>query len=759
MGKTIGIDLGTTNSVVAFMDTQVKVLRTGDSRNDELCRSCVGQDKNRTFSVGNSTYKNWKRYAPNIVTSVKRLMGASFHDDVVAKMKAQSEQRYPFGIIKPSDGTDEAVAIVLNGAEYSPEQISAEILRRLKKDAEAVLNDEVTHAVITVPAYFNEKQKAATRRAAELAGLKVQRLLAEPTAAAIAYGMSTADSAEDGRVYLVYDFGGGTFDLSILATSGNSFIESGASGDRWLGGDNIDETLGNYVLDQVSAANGGIDVRALIRNLPDRERYKFQGQWKQAVEEAKIALSSMPSATVQVDLDDEDGEPVDFDVRVTREQFERMIADKIDRTIAMTDELMERTNTPIEAIDAILLVGGSSCIPLVKKRLSEKYGPQRVRYMEKPMLAVAEGAAIMSHDLGTEFECPHCGAKIPLEAEECPFCHTSLHLVERMSQEADKVKISFTTKHKTFVKVVDDADNEDFLEIIDEQTPLPLETSRRFHTVVDNQKVVEVQLYSNAEGGTYDKISSGFLSIPQELPAHTDLDFTFNMNEDEVVTSATARIPSLGRTQKITVARGGADKKCFDTFRTTFEAVNNDGDISENRRKDFMKVLQQAVEKINSPTFDPSSAQWSDMEKSVAEAGRKATQQEPLNRDINVTLARVLLDNFAAFIRPEDLLIMDRLVRQANASTPDQRALISSQLEETVGHYSLLWQGFIFNIIGNDASDPVRANKAMSVYNQFMAALNCHDVARAQEIVNANSGLLRQGGIKIEGGSIGLGHG
>ena len=243
MGKSIGIDLGTTNSVVAFKDATVRVIATGPN-NEDLCRSCVAIDKSGSFTVGNAPYKNWRRYAPNIVVSAKRLMGASISDPQVQKMKADKDM-YPYGISKMSGGTDESVVVIMNGKEYTPEQISAEILRQLKNDASVKLGGDITHAVITVPAYFNEKQKSATRKAAELAGLKVQRLLAEPTAAAISYGADKMAADED-KIFLVYDFGGGTFDLSILVASGGNFIESGTGGDRWLGGDDIDRLISEY---------------------------------------------------------------------------------------------------------------------------------------------------------------------------------------------------------------------------------------------------------------------------------------------------------------------------------------------------------------------------------------------------------------------------------------------------------------------------------------------------------------------------------
>ena len=187
MAKAIGIDLGTTNSVVAFKDTSVRTITTGPD-NEELCRSCVAIDKKTgEFVVGNSPYNSWKKYAPNIVVSVKRLMGAGISDEQVQKMKAQ-KSLYPYGIDKLAGGTDESVAVILNGKQYTPEQISAQILRQLKEDASVKLG-EITHAVITVPAYFNDAQRQATKDAGKIAGLEVKRIINEPTAAALAYGL------------------------------------------------------------------------------------------------------------------------------------------------------------------------------------------------------------------------------------------------------------------------------------------------------------------------------------------------------------------------------------------------------------------------------------------------------------------------------------------------------------------------------------------------------------------------------------------
>lgn len=473
MAKTIGIDLGTTNSVVAFKDATVRVVSTGPN-NEDLCRSCIALDRNSgSFVVGNSPYKQWKRYAPNIVVSAKRLMGASISDPQVQKMKSDKDM-YPYGISKKSGGTEYTVAIIMNGQEFSPEQISSQILRQLKEDASIKLADEVTHAVITVPAYFNEKQKMATRKAAELAGLKVQRLLAEPTAAAISYGADKM-SADDDKIFLVYDFGGGTFDLSVLVASGGNFIESGTGGDRWLGGDDIDRLVSEYVLSEAGKTNN-VDMHMLIESLSEKKKYAFQGEFKTEVESAKKTLSQSDSATISVFdyLETEDGDPIDIEVTLTREKFESMIRPLVQRTIDLIDELLEKTAYPIDSIDNILLVGGSSCIPLVRNMLIEKYGKDKILSSEKPMLAIAEGAAILSHSMGTEFECPHCGESIPVGSDECPYCHKSMESsMGQAAEESGKTGVVFTTKHKYFIETHDDADNVQYSMIIDENQVLP----------------------------------------------------------------------------------------------------------------------------------------------------------------------------------------------------------------------------------------------------------------------------------------------
>lgn len=638
---------------------------------------------------------------------------------------------YPYGISKKSGGTEDSVSIIMNGQEFSPEQISAQILRQLKEDASIKLSDEVTHAVITVPAYFNEKQKAATRKAAELAGLKVQRLLAEPTAAAISYGADKMSADED-KIFLVYDFGGGTFDLSILVASGGSFIESGTGGDRWLGGDDIDRLLSEYVLTEAGKANN-VDIHELIEPLDDRKKYAFQGEFKSEIESAKKALSQSDSATISVFdyLETEDGDPVDIEVTVTRDKFESMIRPLVQRTIDLIDELLEKTAYPIDSIDNILLVGGSSCIPLVRTMLCDKYGKDKILSSEKPMLAIAEGAAILSHSMGTEFECPHCGKSIPVGSDECPYCHQSMESSSvQAAEEPGKTSVVFTTKHKFFIETRDDADNVQYSMIIDENQVLPNEVNGKFYTLVDNQKIIAVNLYSDAENGGKDKIGIGFFTIAENLPVHSELQFTFRLDENETM-RVKVRVASTGKVHNINYSgRGEEDAHCMEVIQKSFDKVMSDPNISDSQKNSFIDKLQKSIETIQTYGQNYTGKDWQNIENSVQSATTSATTKGE-DTDVNVIIAKILLDHFGKFMSSEHKDAMRReLTNYEDATSSMQKSEIAGRLEGLNDNYGLFVSGFLLNISGHDESNPVRANKALVAYNQFMAALNEGNVSR-----------------------------
>ena len=747
MAKAIGIDLGTTNSVVAFKDTTVRTVTTGPD-NEELCRSCVAIDKKTgEFVVGNSPYNAWKKYAPNIVVSVKRLMGAGISDEQVQKMKAQ-KSLYPYGIDKLAGGTDESVAVILNGKQYTPEQISAQILRQLKEDASVKLG-EITHAVITVPAYFNEKQKSATRKAAEMAGLKVQRLLAEPTAAAISYGVDKMEKDEE-KVFLVYDFGGGTFDLSILVASGGNFIESGTGGDRWLGGDDIDKALMNYVFENTNKEQD-VDVQKLIDGLDDRKRYAFQGELKKQIEGAKKQLSNSKAASIEIfgELETEDGDMVDIEVSITRDEFENLIRPLIQRTINLVDELLDKTGYPIETIDNILLVGGSSCIPLVRKMLVAKYGEEKILSSEKPMLAIAEGAAILAHSLSDEFECPECGEMVPKDNTICPHCGAKLSGEDaEKADEEPPILVTYTTKHNYYIKL--ETGNQ---KIIDANELLPFEINKRFKTTVDNQKIVELVILSDAEGGTYEKIASGFFTISDNLPVDSSLTFTFSLTESEEL-SAKVKIDKTGKTTNIVLGRGNKDSKCLGTISDSIRGILGDSSISDAKKAEYMSKVQESIDVISKSNFKEDATEWQDIENKINLAQNNAHAAEENDNSVSLIIAKILLGTFDRFIATEDENEMKSLISKAESSSnPMEKVVSLKKLEDLTEKYSLFTTIFMFRIVAmNDYVNPATAARADKAYNDMMNALNRHDVDSVRDLISNNSSILSSmgGGIDIK---------
>jgi len=644
---TVGIYLGEDYSVVAFKDATVRVIATGPN-NEELCRSCVAIDKSGSFTVGNAPYKNWRRYAPNIVVSVQRLMGAAISDPQVQMMKADKD-KYPYGIAKMSGGTDESVVVIMNGKEYSPEQISAEILRQLKKDASLKLGGEVTHAVITVPAYFNEKQKAATRRAAQLAGLTVQSLLSQPQAVAISYGADRMAANVD-KVFLVYDFGGGSFDLTILVASGGNFIESGTGGDRWLGGDDIERLISEYVLSEAGKANN-VNFHKLIEELPERKKFAFQSELKDNVEAAQKELNRSESVTISIfdQLEDEDGSPIDIVVKLTREKYERMIRPLVLRTLHLIDEFLEKAEYPIDTIDKILLAGSTSCIPLVRKMLCDKYGKDKILSSEKPLLAIAEGAAILSHSLGTKVECPHCGKVIPDGTSECSYCYHPLETVQLTSVDEVGSHFLHTTKHKLFVQFPGVTEDNMYELIIDENTPLPCVENRKFYTFVENQKIVGVKLFSDAENNQMEKLGTGYFTIPENLPVHSELQFTFSLNEDETM-NVWVRVPATGKTTNVVLSRGALDAHCLESVSQACNRVMNDPNISESKKADFVEKLQKVIDTISTCNYPPESNEWQKLEDSLKPASQVATTRhryfiQPTDNANNIQYEKIIDEN------------------------------------------------------------------------------------------------------------------
>lgn len=455
MEPIIGIDLGTTNSEVAYIiDDKAEVLTDLDNG---IIPSCVGLDAHDNIIVGTEARNQAIIAADRTVTSIKRRMG-------------------------------EKTDIPLGNGTYQPQEISALILKALKQRAEKVLGQPVSKAVITVPAYFNDGQRQATREAGRIAGLEVVRIINEPTAAALAYETTSQDTA---RV-LVYDLGGGTFDVSIVKIESGVVEVQASTGDNHLGGDDFDEKLAEYLAEQIESEHQ-IDLR---------ENQTAMHRLKRAAETAKIALSSQPYTMIEEDhIAEINGAPVHLSLELARTEFEEMIEEDLKRTMDSVSQALKDAQALPSAIDRIILVGGSTRIPMVSNLLEEKIGMAPHSEID-PDLCVALGAALQA---GREMGRTDAGVLIDIT----PYTFGTSVLDELDGQ---------MTPHK-------------FVPIIRRNTKLPASKSDAFYTVSDGQKYVEINIYQgenkdareNVLIGTYNFDLSG---TPANSPVilHMDLD-------------------------------------------------------------------------------------------------------------------------------------------------------------------------------------------------------------------------------------------
>src|ERR1700694_2110067 len=370
MSKIIGIDLGTTNSVVAVMEGGEPVVIT-NPEGGRLTPSVVAFTKAGERLVGQVAKRQAVTNPENTVFSIKRFMGRKF-DEVNEEMKM-----VPYQVVRASNGDARVNAM---GKEYSPPEISAMILQKLKQAAEEYLGQSVTQAVITVPAYFNDAQRQATKDAGQIAGLEVMRIVNEPTAAALAYGL---DKKKDETI-AVYDFGGGTFDISILEVGEGVVEVKSTNGDTHLGGDNIDQRLIDWIIDEFRKSDG-VDLT--------KDRMALQ-RLKEAAEKAKIELSSTMSTDLNLPFitADQSG-PKHLNMSLTRAKFEQLIGDIVQKTMGPLKQALSDAGVDPKDIDEVVLVGGSTRIPMVQKLVQDFFGKEPHKGVN-PDEVVAVGAAV-----------------------------------------------------------------------------------------------------------------------------------------------------------------------------------------------------------------------------------------------------------------------------------------------------------------------------------------------------------------------------
>jgi molecular chaperone DnaK len=378
MSKIVGIDLGTTNSVVAVMEGgKPKVIPAADTGRN-ITPSVVEPVKNL---VGDVAKRQMILNPKNTVHSVKRLMGRRISDSEVEKSKKMVSYEI-------KGGKDKMVVIEVEGKEYTPQEISARILMKLKKDAEEYLGESVESAVITVPAYFDDAQRQATKQAGKIAGLKVERIINEPTAASLAYGLEKGKNEK----IAVYDLGGGTFDISILELGDGVFEVKATNGDTHLGGDDFDEKIVDWIAEEFKKDNG-VDLR--------QDKQALQ-RIRDAAEKAKIELSAATEIEInQPYITQKDSQPLHLTMKLTRAKLESLVSDLIEKTMKPVDDCLKDAKLDPHSVDEVILVGGMTRMPKVIETVKEYFGKDPNKSVN-PDEVVAVGAAIQAGVLGGE---------------------------------------------------------------------------------------------------------------------------------------------------------------------------------------------------------------------------------------------------------------------------------------------------------------------------------------------------------------------
>lgn len=543
MAESIGIDLGTTNSVgaVALNGGTPQVVPTRERK--RLTPSVVARHhREGTLLVGDLAIRAAQADPVNAIFSIKRLMGRRYSDPEVDKVKKHVSYR----IVQPDGGRDQAY-VQIGDKSYSPIEVSALILEKIKEDAQTALSVPVTHAVITVPAYFDDNQREATRQAGNLAGFKVKRIIDEPTAAAFAFGMNLDPSSS--KTIIVYDLGGGTFDISIISISEGVPVVEHTEGDNWLGGDRFDAMIMDYVLSQEERKNPGIGE--VLRADPE-----VMWKLKQAAEEAKKTVGGAPSADIV--LYGLLRGKLDIDAQLKQSDFESWVRQDIEGSVGLMAKAMGGPGLTPGDIDNVLLVGGSTALPLVRRLLAQKFGAEKIKAYVDPMECVALGAAILAsrtekkvcpgRKCQTENEpdaakCVRCGGDIG-DAEamvKCPHCQ-GLHAKGEVVCERTGKPLVGEPGGVTPKPYGIEIEGGKFEIIVPKSTRFPTSEPifREFRTVVDAQERIVIPVYQGFDEVASKNELQAEIVLPEQgpfeeakrVPKGTPLDIGFGIDQN-----------------------------------------------------------------------------------------------------------------------------------------------------------------------------------------------------------------------------------
>lgn len=534
MSKIIGIDLGTTNSVVAVMEGgKAKVIPTAEGAN--ICPSIVGVNKKGERSVGQIAKRQAITNPENTIFSVKRFIGRKFNDADAKK----DEKLMPYKMIEASDGS---IKVKMGDKDYSAQEISAFILQKLKTDAEAYLGETISDAVITVPAYFNDAQRKATKDAGKIAGLDVKRIINEPTAAALAYGL---DKKKEGKI-AVFDLGGGTFDITILEIGDGVFEVKSTNGNTHLGGDDFDQNIMDYIISEFKKSDG-IDLK--------NDKMALQ-RIKEAAEKAKIELSSAQETDINLPFVTADANgPKHLNIKLSRSKLEQLVGDLIEATRKPCEQALTDAKISKNEIVEVILVGGMTRMPAVQKIVEDIFGKTPSKGVN-PDEVVALGAAIQGGVLSGEVK-------------------------DLLLLDVTPLSLGIETLGGVSTK------------LIERNTTIPTSKTQVFSTAADNQTSVEIHVLQGEREMAVDNRTLGrFIldGIPPSPRGVPQVEVTFDLDANGIL-NVKAKDKATNKEQHITItASSGLSESEIEKMRKDAEAHADE----DKKKKEKIELKNQA---------------------------------------------------------------------------------------------------------------------------------------------------------------------